>query len=87
MYYFFKHYYPGPNLSYKDQGREKRTELQNKKKENQKEKNHHLCPWFETTSRSGMESCNSGCYGYIRAGEKQKENRKNNLFAIQGSGP
>ena len=56
IYYLFKHHYPSPNLSYKDQGKEKRDGLHNKEKE--KKKKNHLCPWFETTSKSGMESCN-----------------------------
>lgn len=58
-----------------------------KKEKKEKEKNHHLCPCFETTSKSGVVSCDSGCYGCISAGEKQEENGKNNLLAIQGSGP
>lgn len=58
-----------------------------KKEKKEKEKNHHLCPCFETTSKSGVVSCDSGCYGCISAGGKQEENGKNNLLAIQGSGP
>lgn len=81
---YFEHNQPCLSLSYKHQ-RGRKDELW--KKEKEKEGNRYLGPCFEITSKSGVVNCYNGWYGFISAGEKQEENGKNYLLAIQGSGP